>query len=258
MPDKPENTDQSQAETVAAPQPLTDEQRREVAAGVIADMGVASEEQPAPATEEADDLADEGVVELEDDDEDWPELDLGYESDEEEEASYPESEYGYDDSEESEVEDELPDDEQLSDADKALLAERRKRLTAEKRLAFAESQALAIRRKNWVERDGKHFPFLRPQDLGEIAGRETSRRAFARAARAQNEKIKQIAGPIIQRELEQQKQQRTTELKAQWGKPVAGPGAITDVQRTNRELDEARAKGDLQAAVKALMFGAKK
>ncbi len=284
MPDQPENSDQSRAEASGAPRAMTDDEKQVLKANLtdlVNEMTQGASSKAAQTANEGEAEAEEaeteeGVVDLEDEDGDFnfDSADYGEQDDEveaapwaayaeaaeeaddedevEEEATYEEAE-----PEQSETEAEY-DEEQLSEADRALLAERKARLTAEKRLAYAESQALAIKRKNWVERDGKHFPFLRELDLKELAGQVTSRRQFARAARAKNEQVKEIAAPIIQRELQKQKAQRKSDLKAQWGSPVAGPGALSDVQRTNRELDEARAKGDLQGAVKALLFGAKK
>ncbi len=251
MPDQPENSDQSRAEASGAPRAMTDDEKQVLKANLtdlVNEMTQGASSKAAQTANEGEAEAEEaeteeGVVDLEDEDGDFnfDSADYGEQDDEveaapwaayaeaaeeaddedevEEEATYEEAE-----PEQSETEAEY-DEEQLSEADRALLAERKARLTAEKRLAYAESQALAIKRKNWVERDGKHFPFLRELDLKELAGQVTSRRQFARAARAN---------------------------------PVAGPGALSDVQRTNRELDEARAKGDLQGAVKALLFGAKK
>ena len=137
-------------------------------------------------------------------------------------------------------------------ADEAVLAERKKRVALEKKLAYVQNQKLKADRKTWVERDAEYFPLA---DAKGIAERASSRREFRRLAKAEHERLKPFflaqvkAREDALREAHQQKQAQA------WGKPMTGPSVPTEATEYVENIEKARRTGSLRETIKARMLG---
>lgn len=115
-------------------------------------------------------------------------------------------------------------------------------------------------RKQWEKEASEYFTLATPL-FGEIQA--TSKRAFMRQAKAIHEKL----DPMVQEkvikpaqaalEAEREKiraEERERAAKA-WGRPVPASGGAdeVDAQETQRQIETARAKGDLSGAIKAML-----
>jgi hypothetical protein len=144
-------------------------------------------------------------------------------------------------------------DEEDEYADPAVLEERNKRIALEKKLKWLEEKQLVQSRKQWLEKDGKYFPFA---NLDEIAAKATSRKEFDRLAKAENDRIKSLPG--IQRLLEAKPEAPGPSVADQWGQPAAGPGLVpSDADAIQQNLEKARKTGNVQGAVRALLDSGK-
>lgn len=130
----------------------------------------------------------------------------------------------------------------------------------EKRNAFLESQNIAKSKKGWVEEAKRGCPDLARWLPGRIEGIDaSSRRAFLREAERRNLEAQQIFGPTLAK-LEADRAAiaadavaaARAEVAAAWGRPAADTLPPTAAAAAEA-LAKARAKGDLEGAIKALM-----
>lgn len=247
-------------------EPMTPEQQRSIGKKLLEGFGIEASEQEQPEAEAStpaippDDPWHHNGFAGDDDgmEDESPRFDLSddsepdMEADDESEAD--DEEWTYTEPEAEQVDEPA----ELSDSDRALLEERRKRIKAERQLHWLQDQALETRRSNWCERDSKFFPYLSKEAVREIANQATSRRQFAKLARAQNEQVKKVAAPIIERELEKQRVDRKVALKAAWGSPVAGSGVPAGAARVESAVRKALDDRDLVAAARIRLFGVEK
>lgn len=145
-------------------------------------------------------------------------------------------------------------DEDEEYADERLLAERKKRVAAEKKAAWLETQKLKADRKRWIEKEADYFPLA---DVESIAGRSSSRREFRRLAAAEQKRMVprfKRALKAAQAEAKAEVEQRREEVAQAWGKPVSGPPMPAQAAHQMSRIDQARQTGSLIETIKARML----
>lgn len=146
--------------------------------------------------------------------------------------------------------DDTEDDDEYEDP--AVTAERNKRKALEKKVAWMEEQQLLQARARWVEKDAQYFPLVNAE---EIAAKASSRREFARLAKAENDRLKPLVEKFVAAEREkvaQTGQAQQAELAEAWGKPTAGPGYVpAEALETAAQIEKIRKAGSFLDATRA-------
>lgn len=144
------------------------------------------------------------------------------------------------------------DDSEDEYEDPAVTAERNKRKALEKKVAWMEQQQLIQARARWVEKDAQYFPLVNAE---EIAAKSSSRREFARLAKAENDRLKPLVEKFVEAErakVAQTGQQQQAELAEAWGKPTAGPGYVpAEAIETMEQIQKIRKAGSFLDATRA-------
>jgi hypothetical protein len=140
-----------------------------------------------------------------------------------------------------------PEEEAFNYYDEEAAQEAKKREAALKaEIKKREDALLNLKRKEWLEKDGPHFP-LAPVE--EIAKTATSRKDFARKANAAQAKM----APIVEKKLNEGLETFKKELESQWGKPMSGPGVPDQAFAAQEALEKARNSGNLTDVFKVLI-----
>lgn len=147
------------------------------------------------------------------------------------------------------------DYEGYSEADQEIV----KRLhAAEKKAAYYEDLRLKDSKKLWTAEAKKFFP-LSEFALPSIEA--TSRRAFLKQARAAHETVKPLvkryldaAHTSMESEREQMRSEEREKAAKSWGRPSVGSEVPANAAEDVRQIERARARGDLSDVIRAMVF----
>lgn len=131
----------------------------------------------------------------------------------------------------------------------------------EKRNAFLEGRLVETNRSKWVAENARAYPLLAEYAKDELNKiQATSRRGFAREAKAANDRIAAIAKPLldsITARLAEDRDKATTEARsavaASWGEPALDPAATGVSTAQLDAVKKARQTGDLSNVIKEMI-----
>lgn len=135
----------------------------------------------------------------------------------------------------------------------------------DKRIEYLEQRLVRSERHKWVEENLRKYPVLKDYAADDVRAFEsTSRRAFAREAKALNDKLTAMLKPALDdiaayRAQVQGEAEKAARVKAaeQWGLPALEPaGAAPPSTETERKLAAAREqRAPLAERIKIMMSG---
>jgi hypothetical protein len=192
--------------------------------------------------------ADQNIVEVEDDEEEEVEVLPDFEAEAEREII---------DMEIAAAEGEYDDSELTEEA----LAERKRRIIAEKKAAHFENLTATRERKKWEAEVLKHYPFSK-HALPNI--KATSRRAFLKEAKAAHDAVKPYIKETVNKLVAESEEERAglaaqerARAEAAWGKPLVGGGTGEGNPAAAKHWqawETAREKNDLAAMIVARAY----
>ena len=130
-------------------------------------------------------------------------------------------------------------------ASEETVAERKRRVAAEKKAAWLEERLADTNRDKWTAEAEKYFPYA-SHALKDI--KATSRRQFLKQAQAKHEEMKphlatylKAAGTVVTQTVEAARSAAETEVKESWGKPtVDASNAVTQEAVFEAEVAKSR------------------